>query len=170
MARPPTLRLHPRQLHVPPCTLTVRLVGGVAGGVPLLRRQCVAVAECYNQGMKTMPTRIDGDLFSAAKSAGEVQSRSAAQQLDHWARIGRELEASPMVTHDAINKVLAGQTPYDSLPDSAQAMVRVAWDEQISAKIAGLDFEDRLQDAGQAWAEADAEGRAVVRNPRTNSA
>ena len=35
--------------------------------------------------MKTMPTRIDGDLFEAAKVAGEAQSRSAAQQLDHWA-------------------------------------------------------------------------------------
>ncbi|MEO7373717.1 MAG: hypothetical protein ABIW36_07410, partial [Terrimesophilobacter sp.] len=86
--------------------------------------------------MKTMPTRIDGDLFGAAKVAGEAQSRSAAQQLDHWARIGRELEASPTITHDAINKVLAGQASYDSLPENAQAMVRVAWDEQISARIA----------------------------------
>ncbi len=43
--------------------------------------------------MSSMPTRIDGDLFEAAKRAGRVNSRSAAQQLDHWARIGRELEA-----------------------------------------------------------------------------
>ena len=115
--------------------------------------------------MKTMPTRIDGQLFVAAKVAGEVQSRSAAQQLDHWARIGRELEASPKIAYSAINKVLNGQEPYDGLPDEAQAVVRVAWEEQISARIAGLDFEDRMKDAGLPWAEADADGNTVVRNP-----
>lgn len=114
--------------------------------------------------MKTMPTRIDGELFRAAKAAGEVQSRSAAQQLDHWARIGRELEASPMITHDAIRKVLTGEAPYDSLPDEAQAVVRVAWDEQISARIAGLNFEERLQEAGHPWAESDADGNTVIRS------
>jgi hypothetical protein len=115
--------------------------------------------------MKTMPTRIDGELFEAAKVAGEIQSRSAAQQLDHWARIGRELETSPMITHGAISKVLTGRAPYDDLPDRAQAVIRVAWDEQISARIAGLDFEERLQEAGLPWVEADADGHAVVRNP-----
>lgn len=116
--------------------------------------------------MKTMPTRIDGELFSAAKAAGEVQSRSAAQQLDHWARIGRELEASSTITHDAITKVLTGQASYDGLPDNAQAQVRVAWNEGISARIAGLNFEDRLEEAGRPWAEADANGKIVVRRPR----
>lgn len=114
--------------------------------------------------MKTMPTRIDGELFGAAKAAGEIQSRSAAQQLDHWARIGRELEASPMITHGAINRVLTGQEAYDGLPEREQAVVRVTWDEQISAKIAKLDFEKRLGGAGRPWAEADAEGNTVVRN------
>ena len=117
-----------------------------------------------------MPTRIDGELFGAAKVAGERQSRSAAQQLDHWARIGRALEASPMITHSAITKALTGQEPYDSLPDNAQAVVRVAWDRQVSARIAGLDFEGRLQEAGLPWAEADAEGLAVVRDPGTSPA
>ncbi|MBG0738896.1 hypothetical protein IV500_05600 [Paeniglutamicibacter antarcticus] len=115
--------------------------------------------------MKTKPTRIDGELFAAAKVAGEIQSRSAAQQLDHWARIGRELEAPPMITHRAIVKVLTGQASDDSRPDSAQAVIRVAWSGQISAKITGLNFEDHLQEAGQPWVEADNEGHAVVRNP-----
>ena len=115
--------------------------------------------------MKSMPTRIDGELFGAAKLAGEIQSRSAAQQLDHWARLGRELEASPMITHGEIESVLTGRTPYDGLSDRAQAVVRVAWDEHISAGIAELNFEQELREAGSPWAEADAEGHAIVRNP-----
>src|SRR4051794_116606 len=101
-----------------------------------------------------MPTRIDQALFDAARAAGELHSRSAAQQLDHWARIGRELESSPAVTHDAISRVLAGQAPYDALDDRAQAMVRAAWDEQIAQRAAGLDLTDRLRAAGRPWPEA----------------
>ena len=110
-----------------------------------------------------MPTRVDGDLFEAAKAAGALYSRSAAQQLSHWARLGRELEASPSVTHDAIARVLAGQTPYDELPDPAQAVVRVEWDDRIAGTLAELDFTETLRGAGKPWAEADEDGKLVMR-------
>jgi uncharacterized protein HemY len=114
--------------------------------------------------MATIPTRIDQALFDAAKAAGELHSRSAAQQLDHWARIGRELESSPAVSYQAIARVLAGQASYDALGDRAQAVVRASWDEQIAARIDGLDLTDRLQAAGRPWPEADADGRVVMRD------
>ena len=63
----------------------------------------------------TMPTRVDGELFDAAMSIGAVTSRSAAQQLSHWARIGREVEASPATSMRDIQVVLAGQGSYDDL-------------------------------------------------------
>ncbi len=113
-----------------------------------------------------MPTRIDGQLFEDAKTEGELQSRSAAQQIDHWARIGRELELSRAVTHSAIAEVLAGRERYDTLDDRAQAIVRVAWQEQISERIARLDFEEQLDAAGATWAEADDDGNVIVRHPR----
>lgn len=115
--------------------------------------------------MATMPTRIDRELFESAKTAGEIHSRSAAQQLDHWARLGRELETSSAVTHSAIARVLAGQASYDELPDQAQAIARASWDEQIADRVAALDFEERLRAAGEPWPEADAEGNVVVRRP-----
>lgn len=113
--------------------------------------------------MATMPTRIDGDLFEAAKAAGQVHSRSAAQQLDHWARIGRELEASPAVTHDAIERVLTGRAAYDDVDDRTQAVVRAEWDQEIAARIAGLNLSERLRASGVPWAEADGDGDLVVR-------
>lgn len=115
--------------------------------------------------MATMPTRIDQTLFEAAKAAGELHSRSAAQQLDHWARVGRELEASPAVTHDEIARVLAGQASYDTLTDRAQAFVRVSWNQQMAERIDSLDFADELHATGQPWVEADADGTVVVREP-----
>jgi hypothetical protein len=76
--------------------------------------------------------------------------------------MGQELEASPAVTHGAIDRVLARQARYDELPDTAQAVVRAAWDEHMSARISGLSFEDRLRDSGIPWIEGDSDGNPVV--------
>jgi len=115
--------------------------------------------------MATVPTRIDRDLFDAAASAGAVHRRSAAQQLDYWARLGRELEASPTATHDTIERVLNGQASYDELAGPAQAVVRASWREQIADRLAALNFEDELKAGDVPWSEADADGTVVVREP-----
>lgn len=111
-----------------------------------------------------MPTRIDSDLFDAARAAGEASSRSAAQQLNHWASIGRALEASGTLRHRDIERVLAGDGSYDALAEREQAVVRTIWDERIATGIAGLNFEEEFTAAGEAWSEADAEGRIVTRD------
>ena len=115
--------------------------------------------------MTAMPTRIEGDLFDAAKAVGAEMSRSAAQQINHWARIGRELEAAQGLSHRDIAAVLAGRSTYDSLEAREQAVVRAAWDERIAAARDDLDFEAEFIAAGETWVEADAEGRTVVREP-----
>ena len=121
------------------------------------------VAVCYSDRMTTMPTRVDGDLFAAAKSSGAVHSRSAAQQIAHWARIGREFEASHGVNHRDIEAVLAGDGSYDALQEREQAIVRGTWDERIAERIASLNLEKKFRAAGVDWVEADDEGNLVVR-------
>lgn len=113
--------------------------------------------------MATRPTRVDQDLFEAAKAAGALHSRSAAQQLVHWAQVGRALEAAPSFAQGAIARVLAGQAPYDDLPDLAQAVVRVEWDDRVASTLTKLDFTEALHAAGEPWAEADEDGNLVVR-------
>jgi hypothetical protein len=112
----------------------------------------------------TMPTRIDGDLFEAAKSLGAVASRSAAQQISHWARIGRELEASPATSLRDIQRVLAGQAAYDDLGERDQAVVRANWDEQVAERLARLDLAAEFTQAGRPWTEADEQGNVVERH------
>jgi hypothetical protein len=110
-----------------------------------------------------MPTRVDGDLFDAAKSVGAVNSRSAAQQINHWARIGREFEASGRVSQRDIERVLAGDGSYDALGEREQAIVRAEWDERVAARIAALDFETEFAEAGDTWSEADDAGQLIPR-------
>ncbi len=111
-----------------------------------------------------MPTRVDGDLFDAAKSVGAVASRSAAQQISHWARIGRELEASPATSLRDIQRVLAGERSYDDLGERGQAVVRASWDEQVTQRLASLDLAAEFTRVGRSWSEADDQGGVVRRN------
>ena len=42
--------------------------------------------------MMSKSVRLSGPLFEAAATAGDLFSRSTAQQVEHWARLGRALE------------------------------------------------------------------------------
>ncbi|MFF2052352.1 hypothetical protein ACFVU2_12200 [Leifsonia sp. NPDC058194] len=117
----------------------------------------------------TMPMRMDGDLFEAAKAVGAVASRSAAQQISHWARIGRELEASPGTSQRDIQRVLAGDAAYDDLGERGQAIVRAIWDEEMSKRLARLDLAAEFTQAGRSWTDADENGDAVVRDGTTGA-
>lgn len=43
--------------------------------------------------MSSNSVRIETNLFEAARAEGAVQSRSTAQQIEHWAKLGAALES-----------------------------------------------------------------------------
>jgi hypothetical protein len=112
----------------------------------------------------TSPARIDDDLYASAKLVGEVQSRSASQQVVHWARIGRELEASASVSHKDIDAALAGSRAYDTLTAKEQAVVRAEWASRMDSVRQSLDLADQFAAAGRSWAELDDDGNVVERS------
>lgn len=115
----------------------------------------------------TSPTRVDDELYASAKAVGAVMSRSAAQQLAHWARVGRELEASGSISARDIALVLAGGGDYDTLTTEGQAVVRAAWDERIAARLADLDLEAEFVAEGHTTVvELDEHGHVVERRLR----
>ena len=44
--------------------------------------------------MSSNSIRVGAELFRLAQQQGALMSRSAAQQVEHWARIGAALEAT----------------------------------------------------------------------------
>ncbi|MGH9301567.1 MAG: TA system antitoxin ParD family protein [Acidimicrobiales bacterium] len=109
----------------------------------------------------TSPTRIEDELYASAKLAGEAQSRSASQQLAHWARIGREIQASAGISHREIAQVLAGRRSYDGLDPKEQAVVRAEWAERMATYRQELDLADQFSTAGRRWVELDGHGEVV---------
>jgi hypothetical protein len=54
------------------------------------------------------PTRVAADLLDSATVEGARQSRSAKQQLDHWARVGRAVCAQQTAARLRVEAALAG--------------------------------------------------------------
>ncbi len=109
--------------------------------------------------------RIDDDLYASAKLAGEVQSRSASQQVVHWARIGREIEASASIAQKDIAEVLAGSRSYDTLSAKEQAVVRSEWSARMNTRRDALNLAEQFATAGRTWVEIDDDGTVVQGGP-----
>lgn len=112
------------------------------------------------------PIRIDDGVYASAKAAAPAMDRSAAQQVSHWARIGREIERSREILHREIADVLNGEAQYDDLDDPrAQAIVRASWAGQMKQWRESLDLEAEFVAKGLPYAELDESGEVVVREP-----
>ncbi len=111
------------------------------------------------------PVRLDAEITEAARVAASRMSRSVAQQVSHWARIGRELERARDVSADDIRRVLEGEANYDAIPAKEQAMVRAVWSGRIDQLRTELRLDRDYASRGYRYAELDEHGEVVVRDP-----
>jgi hypothetical protein len=108
------------------------------------------------------PIRLDRELAAAAREAAQTMSRSVAEQVSHWARLGRELERSPQVSVAQVQAVLRGEASYDALGLHEQALVRTEWDERITQTLSTLDLGQAFAAEGHRFAELDGDGAVRV--------
>lgn len=67
-------------------------------------------------------TRFAADLVDAAAIEGARQSRSAKQQLDHWARVGRAVTSVESAARRRVEAARAGTLPIGALsPEEGSA-------------------------------------------------
>ncbi len=97
-------------------------------------------------------TRFSSDLVDAAASEGEREHRSARQQLEHWARVGREVSDQRTVARRRVEAALAGRVPLREL----SAEEGVVFNAEITAAL-----EESLA-TGNHLADRAAQGRSTV--------
>ena len=96
--------------------------------------------------------KFASDAFvEEARAASELQSRSLAGQITHWARIGRAIERSSDFDHTKIARVLAGEIETTGLTPEEKAV----WSERFVEKMSepGPDeeaFFEGLRTSGRA--------------------
>lgn len=76
-------------------------------------------------------TRVAADLVDSAASEGARQSRSAKQQLDHWARVGRAVSSQHTASRRRVEAALAGDLALSEL----SVEEGVVFNAEISAAV-----------------------------------
>ena len=111
------------------------------------------------------PTRVAEDLMDAAAVEGKRQSRSAKQQLDHWARVGRAVSAHSSASRQRVEAALRGALPERELTPDERVVLNAEVDATISETVRTVRFGEVLAARGVTTVALDDEGRLTRYHP-----
>ena len=115
--------------------------------------------------MDSRTTRLPMDLLEAAEAEGRVEQRSAAKQVEHWARFGMYFDRQTGAARRRIQRAVAGEIALAELTDDEQTTANAVIDASISAGANETSLADRLAARGVTTIVMDRKGRMVRRDP-----
>lgn len=77
------------------------------------------------------PTRVPSELFDSAVIEGAKENRSAKQQLEHWARVGRSVCARQTASRYRVEAALAGTLPLEHLSEDEG----IVFDSEVQSRL-----------------------------------
>jgi hypothetical protein len=89
-------------------------------------------------------TRVAADLVESAAVEGARQSRSAKQQLDHWARVGRAVSSHQTASRHRVEAALAGDLDVTALADEEGVVFNAEISAAIEESLATTNYGDVL--------------------------
>jgi hypothetical protein len=110
-------------------------------------------------------TRIAADLMDSAAAEGARQSRSAKQQLDHWARVGRAVTSQHSVARRKVEAALAGDVSVRELTAEEGVVFNAEISAAIQEGLAGTDYGAVLAARGITTVALDDDGVIVQYQP-----
>jgi hypothetical protein len=105
--------------------------------------------------------RVAADLVESAAAEGARQSRSAKQQLDHWARVGRAVSSQHTAARRRVEAALADELPLSALSDEEGAVFNAEISTAIDERLAHTNYGDVLADRGITMVALDDGGHLV---------
>lgn len=111
------------------------------------------------------PTRVAVDLFDSAAAEGRRESRSAKQQLDHWARVGRSVSMHQTAARRRVEAALAGELPLAALGGDESFVLNAELDASIQARAESLAFGEMLAAEGLVTVALDVDGALIEYRP-----
>lgn len=109
--------------------------------------------------------RFAADLVDAASVEGARQSRSAKQQLDHWARVGRAVTSITSTPQARVQAALSGRLAMSQLTDEEAVVVNSEITAAIEENLRDADYGQELAAAGITTVALDDAGRLVEYHP-----
>jgi hypothetical protein len=106
-------------------------------------------------------TRVAADLVESAAVEGARQSRSAKQQLDHWARVGRAVSSHQTASRHRVEAALAGDLDVTALADEEGVVFNAEISAAIEESLATTNYGDVLAGRGITMVALDDDGEIV---------
>jgi hypothetical protein len=106
-------------------------------------------------------TRVAADLVESAAVEGARQSRSAKQQLDHWARVGRAVSSHQTASRHRVEAALAGDLDVTALADEEGVVFNAEISAAIEESLATMNYGDVLAGRGITMVALDDDGEIV---------
>ena len=94
--------------------------------------------------MSDRVTRVAADLMESATVEGARQSRSAKQQLDHWARVGRAVSSHQTASRHRVEAAMAGELDLDDLTSEEGVVFNAEISAAIEESLARTNYGDVL--------------------------
>jgi hypothetical protein len=110
-------------------------------------------------------TRVAADLVDSAAAEGARQSRSAKQQLDHWARVGRAVSSHQTASRRRVEAALAGDLDTNRLSDDEGLVFNAEISAAIEESLAGTDYGAALSAQGITTVALNDDGDIVEYRP-----
>jgi hypothetical protein len=114
-------------------------------------------------------TRIAADLMDSAAAEGARQSRSAKQQLDHWARVGRAVSSRHSAARAKVEAALTGELELAELSAEEGAVFNAEISAAIQESLAGADYGQVLTGRGITTVALNEDGQIVEHRPDGSS-
>lgn len=111
------------------------------------------------------PTRFAVDLLESAAVEGRRDSRSAKQQLDHWARVGRAVSLHGSAGRRRVEAALAGNLSLRELSPEECVVANAEIDVAIQTRAQSLSFGAALAAEGVVTVAIDDTGALVEYRP-----
>jgi hypothetical protein len=111
------------------------------------------------------PTRFASDLLESAAVEGKRESRSAKQQLDYWARVGRSVSMHQTAARLRVVAALAGELPLADLTEAERLVANADLDASIQMQAQSVSFGERLAAEGVTTVALDDDGALVEYRP-----
>lgn len=115
-------------------------------------------------------TRVAADLMESATFEGHRCSRTAKQQLDYWARVGRAVTAQHTAPRRRIEAALRGELPLADLTVEEGVVFNAEINTAIASRLAATHFGNTLAAEGVTTVAVDEAGRLVEHRPDGSTA
>jgi hypothetical protein len=114
-------------------------------------------------------TRFAADLLDSAAAEGARQSRSAKQQLDHWARVGRAVSSQHTAARQRVEAALAGDLELSELNVEEGVVFNAEIAAAVQENLAESNYGELLARRGITAVALDDAGEIVEYRPDGSS-